>query len=108
MPFLDAKALRTDPEGLAFLRSVIAPPSQCPWPEPKAGKQDGLGAPRSIHQRSAYMLAFTCCVSFLGALTAVVWSMLNASGHSSDHLATTAHAGLRGHTRYPLLRFAAA
>ena len=42
MPFLDAKALRTDPEGLAFLRSVIAPPSQCPWPEPKAGRLQEL------------------------------------------------------------------
>jgi hypothetical protein len=25
MPFLDAKALETDPEGMAFLRSVIRP-----------------------------------------------------------------------------------
>jgi hypothetical protein len=26
MPFLDAKALETDPEGLAFLRLIISPP----------------------------------------------------------------------------------
>ena len=25
MPFLDAKALKTDPDGMAFLRSVISP-----------------------------------------------------------------------------------
>jgi hypothetical protein len=37
MPFLDAEALKSDPEGLAFLRSVIAPQSKCSWPGPKAG-----------------------------------------------------------------------
>jgi len=26
MPFLDAKALETDPEGLAFLRLIFSPP----------------------------------------------------------------------------------
>jgi hypothetical protein len=30
MPFLDAKALETDPDGMAFLRSVIAEPQQKP------------------------------------------------------------------------------
>ncbi len=28
MPFLDAKALETDPDGMAFLRSVIRPNSE--------------------------------------------------------------------------------
>ena len=28
MPFLDANALETDPEGMAFLRAVLGPPAR--------------------------------------------------------------------------------
>ena len=57
MPFLDAKALETDPDGMAFLRAVIRPgferepaasrPRQDPHP-PEArnqGQPDGAGTP---------------------------------------------------------------
>ena len=36
MPFLDAKALETDPEGMAFLRSVIGPHARRRKAAPKA------------------------------------------------------------------------
>jgi len=66
MPFLDAKALETDPEGMAFLRSVIGqksrrkkaapdvsravgqPPAQAvppPDPESRTGKRAGAPHP---------------------------------------------------------------
>lgn len=35
MPFLDAKALETDPEGMAFLRAVIGPKNRRKQPAPR-------------------------------------------------------------------------
>ena len=44
MPVLDAKALETDPEGMAFLRSVLRPTAD----KEAAGSEAGEPAPRSF------------------------------------------------------------
>jgi hypothetical protein len=48
MPFLDAKALETDPEGMAFLRSVIGPKSRR-----KKGAGTRLRATDQAHAQAA-------------------------------------------------------
>jgi hypothetical protein len=50
MPFLDAKALETDPEGMAFLRAVIRPRSRrrkaAPRPaQTEKGRDGGASQP---------------------------------------------------------------
>ena len=54
MPFLDAKALETDPEGMAFLRSVIGQKSRRKKAAPDlsraTGQPQGQAAPSGAPQ----------------------------------------------------------
>jgi hypothetical protein len=53
MPFLDADALKTDPAGMAFLRSVIEPAAQGDHPaEATLGSAQRLRAAAPKRQRS--------------------------------------------------------
>jgi hypothetical protein len=49
MPILDAKALETDPEGMAFLRAVIRPKSE--KEEPGSSLVTGARAKRRVRAR---------------------------------------------------------
>ena len=48
MPVLDAKALETDPEGMAFLRAVLGPP---------AAKKQGSVSDACAETRPAFQVA---------------------------------------------------